>query len=67
METPLTTNRLIRRPEVLAMLGVSRSTLYAWIERGYFERPVQLGPRAVAWRLDYIDNFISTRKSTTAI
>lgn len=42
-------NRLLRLPQVLAVTGLSRSTLYDWIKSGRFPRPKQLGPRAVAW------------------
>ena len=43
------TERLIRRPEVLRMTGMSTSTLYDAITRGAFPRPVKIGRRAVAW------------------
>lgn len=43
-ETPL------RRPEVEALTGLSRSTLYNWMKRGEFPQPVKLGTRLVAWR-----------------
>ena len=43
-------DKLIRRPEVEARTGLSRSTIYAWMERGTFPLPVKLGTRLVAWR-----------------
>jgi prophage regulatory protein len=42
-------NRFMRRPEVLAMLGVSSSTLYALIRARKFPPAVGIGDRAVAW------------------
>lgn len=42
--------RLIRRPEVEARTGLSRSTIYEWMKRGDFPQPVKLGERLVAWR-----------------
>lgn len=42
--------KLLRRPEVEARTGLSRSTLYDWMKRGAFPQPVKLGARLVAWR-----------------
>ncbi|WP_111267911.1 helix-turn-helix transcriptional regulator [Marilutibacter maris] len=40
----------MRAKEVIAAIGVSKSTLYAWIGTGKFPRPVQLpGGGATAW------------------
>ncbi|EKG0406608.1 AlpA family transcriptional regulator, partial [Vibrio cholerae] len=41
--------RLIRFREVLAMTGLSRSSMYRFIEENQFPTQVQLGGRAVAW------------------
>ncbi len=41
--------RLIRYREVLTMTGLSRSSLYRFIEENQFPTQVQLGGRAVAW------------------
>lgn len=42
--------RFFRIADVLAMSGMPRSSLYRAINAGSFPRPVQIGPRAVAWR-----------------
>jgi prophage regulatory protein len=41
---------LLRRPEVEARTGLSRSSIYEWMKRGEFPQPVRLGARIVAWR-----------------
>jgi prophage regulatory protein len=41
--------KIVRRPEVLKLLQVSRSNLYKKIEQGLWPAPIQLGARAVAW------------------
>ncbi|HDI3173524.1 TPA: AlpA family phage regulatory protein, partial [Vibrio cholerae] len=41
--------RLIRFREVLAMTGLSRSSMYRFIEENQLPTQVQLGGRAVAW------------------
>ena len=46
----LDNERIIRLPEVLSLVGVSRSTLYAWMAKGRFLAGVQVGPRTRAWR-----------------
>jgi predicted DNA-binding transcriptional regulator AlpA len=39
----------IRLPEVKAVTGLSKTSLYALIKKKSFPAPVRLGPRAVAW------------------
>lgn len=43
-------DRLLRRSEVLAMTGMSKSMLYLLMSKNDFPRPVRIGVRAVAWR-----------------
>ena len=40
---------IIRRPQVEAETGYSRSTIYLRIAQGLWPKPVRLGPRAVGW------------------
>lgn len=53
---------LIRRPEVEARTGLSRSTIYEWMKRGDFPRPVKLGTRLVAWRESDLANWLKSRE-----
>ena len=47
-ESPPTGNgRMLRMPEILARLGVSRTTVWRKIRRGEFPPLVQLGPNSV--------------------
>lgn len=41
--------RILRRPEVEARTGLSRSTIYAMMAAGAFPVPIKLGTRAVGW------------------
>ena len=43
-------DRLLRRSEVLAMTGMSKSMLYLLMSKNDFPGPVRIGVRAVAWR-----------------
>jgi len=40
---------ILRRNQVQAETGYSRSTIYLRIAQGLFPKPVSLGPRAVGW------------------
>jgi prophage regulatory protein len=40
---------VLRLPEVLRLIGLSRSTLYSMIAAGSFPASIQLGPRARGW------------------
>ncbi|MDC7694383.1 AlpA family transcriptional regulator [Asticcacaulis sp. DXS10W] len=41
--------RIVRLPEVKALTGLSRPTVYERIRDGEFPRPVGLGGRTVGW------------------
>lgn len=56
---------LLRRPQVEALTGLSRSALYLLIKTGQFPGPVRLGQRSVAWRESAVQLWISSRPSTT--
>ena len=58
--------RLIRRPEVEARTGLSRSTLYDWMKRGEFPQPVKLGARLVAWREHDVAAWLESRENRVA-
>ncbi|MCB1686880.1 MAG: AlpA family phage regulatory protein [Halioglobus sp.] len=51
-QSPDSSNKLIRLPQVQEIVPYSRSTIYALIARGEFPAPVKLaGGRASAWVL----------------
>lgn len=41
--------RILRLRDVLDSTGLGRSTIYAYIEKGLFPKPVSLGERSVGW------------------
>ena len=56
------TNRILRLKEVIKLTGLSRSTIYAEINKGRFPKQVQLtGNRSVGWHEDAILNWIVSR------
>ncbi len=60
------TERILRRREVEARTGLSRSTLYAQMAEGVFPRPVRLGKRAVGWTESTISEWLESRVSSDA-
>lgn len=44
------TDRFLRLPEVLAMTGLSRATLYRKVQCGTFPRQIKLNLRCAGWR-----------------
>jgi prophage regulatory protein len=52
---------IIRRKQVEARTGLSRSTIYLRVARGEFPAPVSLGVRAVGWVASDVDAWIAGR------
>jgi prophage regulatory protein len=47
----------LRLPQIIAPLGpipVSRSTWWSGVKSGRYPKPVKLGPRVTAWRIEDI-------------
>ena len=51
-------HRIMRLPEVKAITGLSRSTIYFRMALGTFPKQVGLGGRAVGWLEDEIQNWL---------
>ena len=60
-EKPL---RFLRRPEVLARIGVSWITLDRWEQAGLFPKRCHLGPNTVAWSEAEGDQWCATKIAT---
>lgn len=52
---------ILRRQEVEARTGLSRSTIYAWVKDGNFPAPISLGAKAVGWLEAEIEDWIAAR------
>ena len=52
---------LLRLPDVIARVGLPRSSLYAQIANGTFPAPIRIGVRAVAWDSAAINDWIAQR------
>jgi len=54
------TRPLLKLPEVLTALPVSRSSWYAGMRSGLYPQPVKLGAKSVAWKRSDIDRLIES-------
>jgi prophage regulatory protein len=52
---------VLRQKQVLALLGISSSTLWAWVKAGRMPRPIELGPNSRAWLEHEIDQMVFER------
>lgn len=59
-------SRVIRRPVVEHLTGLSRSSIYAMIATGAFPAQIKIGIRAVGWRQSEIEAWIESRSSQPA-
>lgn len=50
---------ILRRKEVEARTGLSRSTIYKRIADGTFPAPIPLGAKSVGWVAGEIDEFLA--------
>jgi prophage regulatory protein len=57
---------LLRMPDVIKRVGLSRSSIYAAIREGLFPAPISLlGKRSVAFHEHMVEEWISTRANVT--
>jgi len=58
--------RLLRLPDVLGRVGISRSAIYELVQRGAFPQPVKLATRCTAWVESEIDGWVRARVAERA-
>ena len=54
-------HRMLRLPEVRDITGVSRSSIYKWMDEGKFPLPRKLSERAIAWDSREIAEWVNSR------
>jgi len=59
--------RFLRLPEVKHQVGIGRTAIYQKIKSGEFPAPISLGPRAVGWTSDSIENWIEARVKAAGV
>lgn len=61
----MTLDTILRLPQVLERVGLSRRTLYTLIAAGQFPPPLKLTTTAVGWRASDIARWIASRENPT--
>ena len=51
----------VRLKRILAIIPVGRSTWWAGVKDGRFPKPVKLGPRTTAWKVEDIRALIESK------
>jgi len=64
--TLLAAGGLLRLPQVLQLIPISRSTWWAGVRSGRYPQPMKLGERATAWRADDIRALVEGGPSQAA-
>ena len=53
--------RIVRRPDVESITGLSRSSIYAKMDNGTFPKPIKLSERCVGWIESEIQDWLASR------
>jgi len=56
--TTQSVNGLLRLPQVLVLIPISRSGWWQGVKDGRYPQPVKLGPRVTVWKANDIRKFI---------
>ena len=57
----LNPDRYLNIKDVMAVVSVSRSTVYDWIQKGQFPAARELGPNCVRWRESEVMAWMNSR------
>jgi prophage regulatory protein len=56
-----TSEKLLRLPAVMAIVGLQKSSIYEGVKNGTFPAPIKLSRRAVCWPESHIASWVSER------
>lgn len=56
----LACDRIIRLPELMAILQISRTVVYELQKKGVLPHSVRIGARSVGWKLSDVDRFVAS-------
>lgn len=52
---------ILRLPKVIELTGLSRASIYRYINTESFPRPINIGPRSVGWIKMEVEAWINER------
>ena len=55
------TEKLLRLPAVMAIVGLAKSSIYEGVKNGTFPAPIKLSRRAVCWPESHIAAWVNER------
>ena len=53
-------HQLLSAAQIYKMFSISKTTFYRWIDEGFFEPGLRLGPNCVRWRTSTVNAFIKS-------
>ena len=53
--------KFYRLPQLMAQLGVSRSSIWAWVKADTFPKPIKLGANTTVWRASDIEAWCQSK------
>lgn len=59
--------QLIRLKEVSKKFCIPTSTIWDWIKKGKFPKPIKLGERFIAWRESELTAWLEAKQQSTVI
>lgn len=59
--------QVLRMPQVRELTGLPRSTLYLYVKRSQFPKPVKLGVRTVGWIKEEVEQWLRQRMESRFI
>ena len=60
-------SHIIRLPDVIKMTGLSRSSIYAMMDKKLFPMSLKIGPRAIGWLNSDIQEWIDAKVKGASI
>lgn len=57
--------KIMKRPEVESITGLSRSSIYEKMDKGAFPKPIKLSERSVGWLEHEVQEWLKNRVSAT--
>ncbi len=58
--------RILRLPAVSELTGLPRSTLYLYMSKGLFPKPIKLGVKSVGWIQEEVDQWLRQKMESRA-
>ncbi len=61
MSSQENTQQFYRLPHLTKRIGVSGSSIWAWVKKGTFPKPVKLSPNCTAWTAESVEKWAADR------